>query len=136
MIWYISVSVYLLHLLLVLCLSFIDHIDKPLPEVDIGALAEAKAKSHMPDVNTLTVSVEVLVITGSTATALTRDVNVFYESEVLAIIHRSKSKSSGLVATAVFAWWGMRSQVGEREQRKLQDLAKRYGTSLVRLGLA
>jgi hypothetical protein len=81
----------------------------------------------------MTVSVDVMVINGNTATTLTRDTNIFYDTEVLAIIHRSKSKSSGLVATAVYAWWGKRRQVNEREQRKLQDLAKRYGTALVSL---
>jgi len=32
-----------------------------------------------------------------------------------------------LATTAVWVWRGKRSQVGEREERKLQELAKRYG---------
>ena len=31
----------------------------------------------------------------------------------------------------VWAWHGARCQIGEREERKLQELAKRYGTALV-----
>lgn len=68
---------------------------------------------------------------GNTATVIPRDTNVFYDTEVLGIIHRSKAISSGLVSTAVWVWRGKRSQAGEREERKLQELAKRYGTVLV-----
>jgi hypothetical protein len=78
-----------------------------------------------------TISVEVMVIIGNTATAITNPCNVFYDSEVLAIIHRSKIQSTGLVSTTVWGWRGKRSSIGKREERKLQDLAKRYGTSLV-----
>ena len=81
----------------------------------------------------MTVSVEIMVITGSTATTLKRDTTIFYDSEVLAVIHRSKSKTSGLATTSVYGWWGRRKQVIEKEQRKLQELAKRYGTILVRV---
>lgn len=60
------------------------------------------------------------------------------------MIHRSKSKSSGLVSTDIWGWFGKnmnsttnRSQNlrevngNELERRKLEELAKRYGTSLV-----
>jgi hypothetical protein len=100
-----------------------------LPGVDTAGLAQYDSLGS--DTDAMTVSVEVMVITSSTATTLMRDTAIFYDSEVLAIIHRSKSKSSGLVTTSVFGWWGRRKQVNEKEQRKLQDLAKRYGTVLV-----
>ena len=70
-------------------------------------------------------------IIGTTATALKDDTHIFYESEVLAIVHRYKTKSSGLVGTTVWGWRGKRSQLGEREDRKLKDLARHYGTSVV-----
>ena len=75
-----------------------------------------------------TISVEVISVIGSNGTTLTKDQNIFYESEVLAIIHRFKLVSSGLVDTCVWGWLGKQSQFGEAEERKLHDLARRYGT--------
>jgi hypothetical protein len=108
-----------------------DHVDDPLPQVDIDSLVEARSHSVSSNENTQTISVDVMTITGTTATAVSREPNVFYDTEVLAIIHRSKSKSSGLVATTVWGWRGKKCHFGEREERKLQDLSKRYGTSIV-----
>jgi hypothetical protein len=112
-------------------LSVIDHIEKGIPYVDINTLLESRRFPYTPDDHTLTISVEVMVIANGAATTLTRDYNVFYDSEMLAIIHRSKSKLSGLVSTTVLGWRGKRSKVGEREERKVQDLVKRYSTVLV-----
>ena len=49
----------------------------------------------------------------------------------MAIIHRFKAKSSGLVNMKVWAWRGSKAQSGEREEKKLQELARRYNTPLV-----
>jgi hypothetical protein len=106
--------------------------DKDLPDVDIDIIAESSKQIYAPDENILTISVEVMVIIGNSATTVKHDYDVFYDSEVLAIIHRSKAKSTGLVSTTVWGWQGKRSKVGEREERKLHELAKRYGTVLVR----
>jgi hypothetical protein len=79
----------------------------------------------------MAISVDIMAITGSTASTITRHSNVFFDSEALAVVHRSKSRSSGLVSTQIWGWRGRRSRVTDREDRKLQDLAKRYGTNLV-----
>ncbi|KAF8897057.1 hypothetical protein CPB84DRAFT_1681849, partial [Gymnopilus junonius] len=73
--------------------------------------------------------VEVLAITGTTATPLSRGFEIFYDTEILVIIHRVKSKSSGLASTFVWCWLGRKSTLGDREEHKVDDLAKRYGTS-------
>jgi hypothetical protein len=96
---------------------------------------DAEAHKFTPNPNELIISIDVLHITKSTANSVSKDANVFYDTEVLAIIHRSKSKSSGLVSTKVWSWQGKRSQRGEKEDCKLQELAKRYGTTLVSLSL-
>lgn len=70
-------------------------------------------------------------IIGTTASPITGTVDVFYDTEILAIIHRVKSKSTGLASTSVWCWLGARSTLGDREGRKLEDLAKRYGTKAV-----
>ena len=69
-------------------------------------------------------------VTGAAATSLKNDTDVFYDSEILAIVRRVKLKSSGLVETSLWGWQGRRSQIGEREQRKLKDMARHYGTQL------
>ena len=69
-------------------------------------------------------------VTGAAATSLKNDTDVFYDSEILAIVRRVKLKSSGLVETTLWSWQGRRSQIGEREQRKLKDMARHYGTKL------
>jgi hypothetical protein len=98
--------------------------------VDASALLKLTT-SFTPNPDAMTISVDVMAITGSTASAITRHRNIFFDSEVLAVVHRSKSKSAGLVSTQIWGWRGKRSHVTERENRKLQELAKRYGTTLV-----
>ncbi|KAI0093192.1 hypothetical protein BDY19DRAFT_922571 [Irpex rosettiformis] len=105
--------------------------DGALPKVDVAALFEEANKPFIPDTDIQSISVEVLSIQGTTATAIPKDSHIFYDTEVLAIIHRFKSKSTGLVCTKVWAWKGDKGNLGDREERKLQDLARRYNTALV-----
>lgn len=69
-------------------------------------------------------------VTGATAIAVKGETSVFYDSESLAIVHRYKTKTTGLVETSLWSWQGRRSQIGEREERKLGDMARHYGTKL------
>jgi hypothetical protein len=85
---------------------------------------------YQPNTDFTTISVDVLSVTGAAATGLKNDTDVFYDSEILAIVRRVKLKSSGLVETTLWGWQGRRSQIGEREQRKLKDMARHYGTML------
>ncbi|KAI9066572.1 hypothetical protein FKP32DRAFT_355404 [Trametes sanguinea] len=110
-------------------LIYLAHTAEPLPNVDIDALYRAPRPSYTPDADLSTVSVDVMSIVGNTASAITKDANVFYDSELLAVVHRAKARSSGLVQTKVWGWQGRRAQMGDREAQKLQELARRYGTS-------
>jgi hypothetical protein len=69
-------------------------------------------------------------VTGATTIGVKGETGVFYDSEVLAIVHRFKTKTTGLVETSLWSWRGRRSQIGEREERKLRDMARHYGTKL------
>ena len=60
---------------------------------------------------------------------------VFYDTEILAIVHRVKSKASGLASTSVWCWLGKQSCFRDREEKKLHELSKRYGTSAVRFSV-
>lgn len=110
---------------------FPDQVDEPLPGVDIGALVAITTSEYVPDHDESTISVEVMVIAKSTVSSILNDTNVFYDTEVLTIIHRSKSKSSGLASTKLWSWQGKRSQLGAKEATKLQELATRYRTTPV-----
>ena len=99
--------------------------------MDVDAVYRAPRQIYTPSADVSTISVEVLSLLGTTASPLAKDAHVFYDSEMLVIIHRAKVKSSGLVASTVWAWRGQRAKPGEREMGKAQELARRYGTTLV-----
>ncbi|VDC00183.1 unnamed protein product [Peniophora sp. CBMAI 1063] len=114
----------------------IEHNDRPIPTLDIAALVNAhnaNTKNVFDPKSILTISVEVLLITGTTATALpTPSSATFHDTEALAIVHRYKSKLSGnrLVNTKVWAWYGKKSTPGKLEHAKLSGLVRRYGVAL------
>ncbi|KAL5484982.1 hypothetical protein ACEPAI_7624 [Sanghuangporus weigelae] len=115
----------------------IDVVDEPVPAVNAAKIWETRPPGFVPDPDQHTVSVEVLDVAGGSSTEITKGPDngyMFYETEVLAIVHRAKSRSSGLVTTKLWAWIGRKAGVGEREEKKLQELAKRYGTVLLRCG--
>lgn len=103
--------------------------DEPLPRLDVSLLAEGPS-AYAPDPTIRTISVDVMTVSGSTVTPL-QDINVFYDDEVVVIIHRKKSTSSGLVATSIWAWIGKGSRHGDEEKSKLTEMASRYGTTFV-----
>ncbi|KAF9222682.1 hypothetical protein BS17DRAFT_707889 [Gyrodon lividus] len=76
-----------------------------------------------------TISVEVMSVIQSSTTTVQHGTNIFYDTEVLVIVHRAKSYESGLVATKVWCWRGKECHYGEREEKKIGELARRYGTS-------
>jgi len=86
--------------------------------------------AYQPSADVTTISIDIMSVTGATATGVKGNTVVFYDSEILAIVHRAKAKSSGLVETTLWGWQGRRSQIGEREQRKMKDMARHYGTKL------
>lgn len=107
----------------------INHQDESLPEVDIASLARPQFHTLSLPPDTQTISVDVIVIKGATASTLSQNLDIFYDTETLAVVNRTKSKSTSLASTTVWAWIGKRSHWGEKEEKKLQELAKHYGTS-------
>ena len=78
-----------------------------------------------------TISVELLSIVDNAATVISESQGIFYDSEILAVVHRVKSKASGLASTSVWCWLGKKTRLGDREDKKLQELSRRYGTRAV-----
>jgi hypothetical protein len=85
----------------------------------------------VPSSDITTISTEVMIVTGGNATVMAKDVHILYDTEIIAVIQRNKSKSKGLVMTYVWGWVGKNASFGDKEDKKLHELAKRYGTSLV-----
>ncbi|CCM06207.1 uncharacterized protein FIBRA_08451 [Fibroporia radiculosa] len=110
---------------------YIDHSNDSPPPVDISELLTSSHESVISSADVQTISVDVMCITGSTASSVSQYLHVFYDTEVLAIVYRAKSRTTGLVDTTVWGWRGRRSNMGEREERKLGELARRYGTALI-----
>jgi methionine aminopeptidase len=110
------------------------HDNPPLPTFNLSRLL-----ASIPAAPKLTpgsvISVEAFVISGSSSTAVKNDPHIFYESEIIAIVYRGKSKPSGLVATTVWAWVGAKATMEDKEEAKLQEMANRFNTSLVWLKL-
>ncbi|KJA28999.1 hypothetical protein HYPSUDRAFT_128486 [Hypholoma sublateritium FD-334 SS-4] len=102
---------------------------EPFPYINVTELLKSPLRLSSSVADAQTISVELLLLIGTTAAPIKEPINVFYESEILTIVHRTKSRSSGLASTFVWCWLGRRSTLGEREERKLHDMAKRYGTS-------
>ncbi|KAH9940487.1 uncharacterized protein BXZ73DRAFT_42698 [Epithele typhae] len=103
--------------------------DKPLPRVDVEALHVAPRPRYTPDPDINTVSVEVMSIETNNTTPISNPPHIFHDTELLAIVHRAKAKSSGLVTTRVWAWQGRRAQPSERALQRITELARRYNTS-------
>jgi len=107
--------------------------DGPLPSIDISQLLEPQQTfpTSSSDSKTKTISVDVFSVDGSSCNAVTHDTDVFYDSELLTIVHRYTSISSGLALTRLWIWYGKKCISGEREECKVQELAKRYDTEPV-----
>ncbi|TDL26172.1 hypothetical protein BD410DRAFT_784226 [Rickenella mellea] len=110
--------------------TYIDHDDKPLPSFDIKTICDNEPTNFAPNPDLHTVSVEVINVVGSAATTISDNAHIFYDGEILAIVHRAKSRSLGLVTTNVWSWRGLKSQAGVQEERRLQELAKRFNSNL------
>lgn len=102
--------------------------------MDVDALINSKDSAGITNADVQPISVEVMSIVGTNASVVS-DSSIFYDTEVLAVVHRFKTKSSGLVGTKVWSWSGKHSKPGEKEERKLQELARRYNTTLVTIFL-
>ena len=114
-------------------LTRIDAIDEPLPKLDVAVLLKVERPAEfVPNPDLRTVSVEVMSVVHTSAVPVQRDTNIFYDAEVLVIVHRAKSRESGLVVTKVWCWKGRKCHFIEREERKVGELARRYGTLAVR----
>ncbi|KAG8833648.1 hypothetical protein FRC17_010313 [Serendipita sp. 399] len=109
-----------------------DHDDQPVPSFNLSRLL-----SSVPAVPKIAagniISVEAYTISGSSSTAIKENMSIFYESDIIAVVYRGKIKTSGLVATTVWAWIGKDVVLTEKEDAKLTEIVTRFNTSLVKV---
>jgi hypothetical protein len=101
----------------------------------VDALLKFVPSTFNADSKIHTISVEVLSINDGNVIPVLRDTDIFYDTEALVIVHRAKSRESGLVSTKVWCWHGKKCQFGERGEKKVGELARRYGSALVSIRL-
>ena len=110
----------------------VAHEDPPIPAFNLSRLlASVPATPKLAP--GAAISTETFLINGSSSTAINENMNVFYDGEIMAIVHRGKSKTTGLVATTVWGWIGSNATLSGKETTKLQDMSSRFNTSLVRV---
>lgn len=76
------------------------------------------------------ISIEVNNISDGAIIPITHEQNIFYDTEVIVVIYRSKSNSSELVSNQAWIWRGKNSN-WDREERKATDLAGRFDKKAV-----
>jgi len=102
-----------------------------LDNVKVSELLKSRPRPSSNADDIQTISVDVFSIIGNAATLISKSPDIFYDTEILAIVHRVKSGASGLATTTVWCWLGKHTCLGDREEKKLKELANRYGTSAV-----
>lgn len=111
----------------------LEHSDKPLPKLDVvGLLSKAAAPPPLSfDPSFKPISTDVLSIRGRAASPVAAQPHVFYDTELRAIVYRSKDLSLGLASTTIWTWRGKNAKVGEDEGWKIRDLESRFGTKAI-----
>ncbi|GJJ06422.1 hypothetical protein Clacol_000613 [Clathrus columnatus] len=88
-----------------------------------------KENPFVPDANVRTISVEVNVISEGISKSISQEQNIFYDTEVIVVIYRSKQKTSELVSNEIWVWRGKNSN-WEREARKATEIAERFNKNV------
>lgn len=102
-----------------------------LDNIKVSELLKSRPRPFPSADDIQTISVDVFSIIGNAATLISKSPDIFYDTEILVVVHRVKSGASGLATTTVWCWLGKNTRLGDREEKKLRELANRYGTSAV-----
>lgn len=107
----------------------------PLPRLDIGSILTSSSSPPTPSFNpsATPISIDVLCISGRSASPISSHQHIFYDSELRAIVYRSKDIRSGLATTTLWTWKGSNAVSGDAEEWKIRDLESRFSTKAVSL---
>lgn len=77
------------------------------------------------------ISIDVFTVSGGQAMVVPNSPCLVYESELIAVVQRVRNEGNGLISNKVWGWYGRKAQLGAKDETKLAELAKQYGTSVV-----
>ncbi|KAG8745209.1 hypothetical protein FRC10_008521 [Ceratobasidium sp. 414] len=109
----------------------VDQTMAPIPPFNLQQVLDANPYTFTFPSNLKRISTDVFIVSNGQATLVSGSPCIVYESELVAIVQRAKNERSGLVQSKVWGWQGKKAEPGPREEAKLGELAKQYGTSVV-----
>ncbi|KAF8678401.1 gelsolin repeat protein [Rhizoctonia solani] len=110
------------------------HVDPnmaPIPPFNLQQAISSNPYTFTFPSNLKRISIDVFSLSNGQAAVVPSYPCLVYESELVAIVQRVRNEASGLVLSKVWGWYGKKAQPGPREEGKLAELAKQYGTSVV-----
>ncbi|KAG8784351.1 hypothetical protein FRC12_018776 [Ceratobasidium sp. 428] len=108
----------------------VDQTMAPIPPFNLQQVLNANPYTFTFPSNLKRISTDVFALSNGQATLVSASPCIVYESELVAVVQRVKNERNGLVQSKVWGWQGRKAEPGAREEAKLGELAKQYGTSV------
>ncbi|KAG9123207.1 hypothetical protein FRC07_000108 [Ceratobasidium sp. 392] len=109
----------------------VDQTMAPIPPFNLQQVLNANPYTFAFPSSLKRISTDVFTLSNGQATLVPGNPCIVYESELVAIVQRVKNERNGLVQNKVWGWQGRKAEPGVKEEAKLGELAKQYGTSVV-----
>ncbi|KAG8690551.1 hypothetical protein FRC11_010803 [Ceratobasidium sp. 423] len=110
------------------------HVDQnmaPIPPFNLQQAINTNPYNFTFPSNLKRISTDVFTLSNDRATLVSNNSCLVYDTELVAIVQRVRNETNGLVLSKVWGWCGRKAQPGGKEEGKLVDLAKQYGTSVI-----
>ncbi|CAE6402398.1 unnamed protein product [Rhizoctonia solani] len=110
------------------------HIDQnmaPIPPFNLQQVISSNPYNFTFPPNFKRISTDAFILSGDRATLVSSNPCLVYDSEMVAVVQRVRNESNGLVLSKVWGWCGKKAQPGGKEEGKLVELAKQYGTNVI-----
>ncbi|KAG8706161.1 hypothetical protein FRC08_001238 [Ceratobasidium sp. 394] len=112
-------------------LYHVDQTMAPIPPFNLQQVLNANPYTFTFPSNLKRISTDVFTLSNGQATLVSGSPCIVYESELVAVVQRVKNERNGLMQSKVWGWQGKKAEPGAKEEAKLGELAKQYGTSVV-----
>ncbi|KAJ1304677.1 hypothetical protein OPQ81_005816 [Rhizoctonia solani] len=109
----------------------VDQNMAPIPPFNLQQAINSNPYNYTFPSNFKRISTDVFTLSNDRATAVPSYPCLVYDSELVAIVQRVRNETNGLVLSKVWGWCGKKAQPGGREEGKLVELAKQYGTTVI-----
>lgn len=108
----------------------------PIPPFSLQQVVSSNPYQFAFPSNLKRISTDLFSLLGGHATPVPNKICIVYESELIAVVQRVRNEGSGLVSNRVWGWHGRKAQPGPKDEAKLAELAKHYGTGVVSTSFA